>query len=260
MKLDRKAFSIHSVSVEEVREIAREVILALSNDDKLFDGISELHEDINEVKELFDPERIVEDVMARLTMPEDGRDGESIKGDKGDRGDKGDFVKGDRGDKGDGGKVPVAGVDFPFPEKGEKGDAVIGPKGKDGKDAISLTAEDIVEMLKRAGVFFGKGSGKSGGGGSSTLRDVTVTKDHTMNPKISVLLVDASDAEVAVTLPNVSVGKNKEYHIKKTDSSANSVIISTLGAEKIDGNSTVTIAFQHTSCRLYSDGSNWFRI
>ena len=50
------------------------------------------------------------------------------------------------------------------------------------------------------------------------------------------------------------------YTIKKTDSSANSIIIDGNAAETIDGELTQSTNVQYTAIKIVSNGSNWLVI
>lgn len=76
-----------------------------------------------------------------------------------------------------------------------------------------------------------------------------------------VILVDASDSAITITLPSASTNQSKVYYIKKTDSSINSVIIEgndTL--ETIDGEEEISLTLQYQYVTVICDGSNWYII
>jgi hypothetical protein len=73
----------------------------------------------------------------------------------------------------------------------------------------------------------------------------------------SVVLVNASVATVNITLPAPASGK--VYNIKKTDSSANAVVISPPSGT-IDGAASKSLAVQYDALTIVSDGANFFII
>jgi len=81
----------------------------------------------------------------------------------------------------------------------------------------------------------------------------SVSSDYTPSNE-TVILADASNGNVTVSLPDVASYKNHFYHIKKTDSSSNKVIIS----GTIDGQSSYEIQIQYDSIKVFSDGSSWY--
>jgi hypothetical protein len=87
----------------------------------------------------------------------------------------------------------------------------------------------------------------------------TYNSNSTMTNANSVALVSASGGVVTITIPTAATNRGKVFNIKKTDSSANGVIISPV-AGTIDGSATKTLAFQYDSLMLVSDGSNYFLI
>jgi hypothetical protein len=76
----------------------------------------------------------------------------------------------------------------------------------------------------------------------------------------SVLLVNAASDNIAISLPQASTVLGKRFDIKKIDSSAHTVTITTYGAETIDGSTTQLLANQYTSLTFVTDGSNWYII
>jgi hypothetical protein len=73
--------------------------------------------------------------------------------------------------------------------------------------------------------------------------------------------VDASAGAVTVSLPSAGGAlAEKEFLIKKIDSSFNAVTIDPDGSETIDGNATVAITTQYTAYRIKSNGTNWYII
>ena len=76
----------------------------------------------------------------------------------------------------------------------------------------------------------------------------------------SVLLANATSDDIIITLPQASTVLGKRYDIKKTDSTAHTVTITTYASETIDGATTQLLANQYTSLTFISDGANWFII
>jgi hypothetical protein len=72
-------------------------------------------------------------------------------------------------------------------------------------------------------------------------------------------VVDASAAEVTVTLPPVDQANFALIWVKKTDNSANNVVIQGSGGETVE-DGTVTLAARYTSVTLISDGTQWWII
>jgi hypothetical protein len=165
------------------------------------------------------------------------------------------------------GKDGTIGVDGKDGKNGLDGkNGTAGVRGEDGKDGIngeSVTLDEVLEVLapkieemKREIKRVTKSPKQVGGGGGS-IASVTITSDTNIGIGTTINLVDATADDTIVTLPNVSQAARKEYHIKKTDSSDNTVTIATQGSETIDGETTQVISLQYTSRRIYSDGSNW---
>ena len=94
--------------------------------------------------------------------------------------------------------------------------------------------------------------------GSFATRVHTVTVDTTLGANHHVVLVNASDGNRTITLPNATTCKGRQYIIKKIDSSSNTVTISAQSEQTIDGQSSVDITEQYGIVRVVSDGSNWY--
>lgn len=76
-----------------------------------------------------------------------------------------------------------------------------------------------------------------------------------------VCLANATSGSVTYTLPAASGRQGHRFYIKKTDSSANQVIINRSGADTIDGQTSQTINIQYQCYMLVSDGSSaWYII
>jgi hypothetical protein len=86
-----------------------------------------------------------------------------------------------------------------------------------------------------------------------------VTSDTTLALTNHTVLVDATAADVNITLLSATDQEGKEFIIKKIDSSDNVVNILTTGAETIDGDASQTIQFQNSSMQVRAR-TNWFII
>jgi hypothetical protein len=86
---------------------------------------------------------------------------------------------------------------------------------------------------------------------------VTVTADYEVESGVGLVLADATDGAITVTLPDATAGEF-EVVVKKTDSSLNLVTLSTGTTTTIDGASTQSIAAQWDSVTVQSDLANWY--
>lgn len=85
----------------------------------------------------------------------------------------------------------------------------------------------------------------------------TISSLTTLNASHGYVLCDASGGAFTVNLP--SAASRKKYHIKKKDSSANAVTITSNGADTIEGSASKSLATQYKSYTIYSDGtSTWY--
>lgn len=94
------------------------------------------------------------------------------------------------------------------------------------------------------------------GGGPEGTRLTAV--GITLNEADKVVLVDASAAPVTISLPTAASARNRQYTVKKVDSSANAVTVDPSGAETIDDAATLVISTQYTSRTFKSDGTEWW--
>lgn len=84
----------------------------------------------------------------------------------------------------------------------------------------------------------------------------SVTTSDTVNGGDHVIFADATGGNVTLTLPAAANG-NQVLWIKKTDASANLVIIDGSGSETIDGAATLTLPLRYNCVGIISDGTNW---
>jgi hypothetical protein len=80
---------------------------------------------------------------------------------------------------------------------------------------------------------------------SVTNNNATILVNHPLSP-------------FSVVLPSANTVVGQQYQIKKIDSSANAVTVSTTSSQTIDGNLTYSLATIYKSVTLQSDGSNYY--
>ena len=95
---------------------------------------------------------------------------------------------------------------------------------------------------------------------SATVPYATITGDTTVTTANVVVFANATSGEIDVTMYAATSNGGRTLTIKKTDSSANSVVITRAGSETIDGATSVTLIHQNEAVTLISDNSNWFII
>jgi hypothetical protein len=89
---------------------------------------------------------------------------------------------------------------------------------------------------------------------NTDVQTVTASSD-TLGSTDHVVLCDCTSNAITINLPAAQSGR--QYHIKKIDSSSNTVTIDGNGAETIDGALTQVISAQYESITIVCDGSNW---
>jgi hypothetical protein len=92
---------------------------------------------------------------------------------------------------------------------------------------------------------------------SGYLAVVTVSSNTTLTNGDDVVLVNASAGSRTITLPSPALGK--VFHIKKIDSTLNSVQVSTTSG-LIDGNSSKILPYQYDSVTIVNNGTDFYLI
>lgn len=97
-----------------------------------------------------------------------------------------------------------------------------------------------------------------GSGDTSKSKAVTaVTSNLTLNDAHHVILADATSGQFTISLPAAAGFDRKVFVIKKTDASANAVVIDPNGAETIDGLATIQLDAQFQAVALVCNGTSW---
>ena len=91
------------------------------------------------------------------------------------------------------------------------------------------------------------------GGGGLALNVVSYLATGAVQPGEDVILTTGT---ITVTLPDAPTYDGRVVHVKKTDTSATTLTIDTVG-ETIDGDAFKTVTSQYTSLMFVSDGTNW---
>ena len=123
-------------------------------------------------------------------------------------------------------------------------------QGSDANISLTLTTKGtgIVQTaatLKYAGVISGLST--------KTAAYTLVATDHTV-------LGNATTASFSLTLPTSVGATGQVYIIKKVDSTANTVTITTTSSQTIDGSTSKVLSYQYDGFQLQSDGANWMII
>ena len=187
------------------------------------------------------------------------------RGEQGPQGPKGD--PGERGPQGDRGEQGAPGLDGRDGLDGKQGDT---PSPVwEGTRLNWRVGEKLIKGPDLKGDKGEKGSpGESGGAGAGatpstqTLYEVTVATSSLSAGMDGnrIILVDASSGDVTVTMPRANRVKGLVYHVKKTDSSTNDVIIQPQNSELIDGEDCFIIERQNTNFMIVSDGTAYYVI
>ena len=86
------------------------------------------------------------------------------------------------------------------------------------------------------------------------------TANYTATSDDYTIICNATSGDITITLPTASTSTRRTYHIKKIDSSVNTVTIDGDSAETIDDAATQTLNNQYDSITIQSDGTEWWII
>lgn len=102
---------------------------------------------------------------------------------------------------------------------------------------------------------------EAGGGGSLSLSTQVVITSLTASTN-NVLLVDASGGDLTIGLPDAASSTSTFYHIKKTDSTFNTISIDASGSQTVDGSvAMVEVDFPNSIIQVVNNGvDSWFII
>ncbi len=127
------------------------------------------------------------------------------------------------------------GVEFPTFEDPETGDDIDGEElMRDGLERLAL---DLF--------------------GHKTHNLLTLTSTTTLSEDVNTtVLADASGGLMTITLPSVADMVGKTVVVKKTDSSGNTVTVSS--TSNIDGNASYSLTAQNQVVKVISDGSTYW--
>lgn len=74
-----------------------------------------------------------------------------------------------------------------------------------------------------------------------------------------IRLGNCTSNNIGYTLPAASSNLDKQFSIKKTDATANTITITPAGSDKIDGQASLVISVRYHAITIHCDGSsNWF--
>jgi hypothetical protein len=125
---------------------------------------------------------------------------------------------------------------------------------------MTATSGDVITTHATSNVKFNGTVSQGGTTHTSFVNNklVTVSSATYTAGNEYIIHANASAAPIVITLPTASTASGRTYHIKKTDSSANTVTIDPSGTETIDGAATYVILTQYESVMMVSDATNWY--
>lgn len=120
---------------------------------------------------------------------------------------------------------------------------------------FSGNKELLAEDLQDEDIFIG--TQKIGGRDFKMKSSELLKRIGTYVDKKTYVKIDASSGNQIYQLPVASLSAGKEYYVKKTDSSQNTVTILPHAGEYIDGESSIIIELQNTAVCVACDGVSW---
>lgn len=89
---------------------------------------------------------------------------------------------------------------------------------------------------------------------------VSQSTSYTITSTDGVILGNASGGAITFTLPNATGIDGRLYTVKKTDSSANAVILDGHSSQTIDGSTTYNLTIENDSITVIALGGSWYII
>jgi len=96
--------------------------------------------------------------------------------------------------------------------------------------------------------------------GAFSTKVTTITANTTLDNTYHIVLANATNGAITITLPSASTCSGRQYVIKKIDSSTNAVTIAPQSGQTIDGQTGINITTQNDLRRIVSNGTNWYII
>lgn len=99
--------------------------------------------------------------------------------------------------------------------------------------------------------------------GTAILSVLTVTSDYTVtvaDGEDVMLLVSAALGNVVITLYTAVANAGRKIRAIKTDSSVNTVTLTPLGGQTINGAATQVLSRQYDAAAIFSNGTNWLQL
>lgn len=94
-------------------------------------------------------------------------------------------------------------------------------------------------------------------GGSVAGSVTTLAASTPLDDTHHTVLGNAGAGSITLTLPLASAAGNREYRVKKTDATSNTVTIARSGSDTIDGQTSRVLGSQYEAVIVQSDGTNW---
>ena len=140
----------------------------------------------------------------------------------------------------------------------KKGIPFGGPTGKMLFDVNNFKYDKFLKSLIVAGIDVSNLTVKDiTVTGKAKFNITTVTSDYTVTIE-TVILCDASTGKITITLPPVSTSTGILIHIKKIDSSSNTVVIDGYESETIDNGATAILTTQYEAIGLACNKNGWW--
>lgn len=98
---------------------------------------------------------------------------------------------------------------------------------------------------------------KTGSPGTAVKTVNRVTSDLTLTTSHEVLLCDATDGNIILTMPPTAANQGRAYEIKKIDSTKNTVTIIGDGADTVENATKAALKRKGQAVEPRAEGTNW---
>jgi len=124
---------------------------------------------------------------------------------------------------------------------------------------FSINGTNLDLRVGSGGAVTAHGNGSVTIDGAITFEATNRTANFTANDATCVFFRNSANNNITITLPSATARAGRVYLIKKT-SANNTVTISPIEGNLIDGSASVVLAANNASRWVMSNGSNWFVI
>ena len=135
----------------------------------------------------------------------------------------------------------------------------------DGDQSRNISLQEFSEAMQPILESLGFVTTSDSPSGFSQIRNITTkTTSYTITLDDSVILCDTTSGNMTIALPtaasvyNATGGYGQQFTVKKITTDSNSVVITPVGADLLDGGTLTLAGSSLESSTFISDGTNWW--